>query len=550
MIRLKRSLLVLALAGLLVQGVEAQRGQPVAREGTVLCLVRDASNGATLTGVLVMAAPSQIGGGRVTRATTGTGGTASLTLPTGAYSIYATLRGYSSATCKETQNHSVDQISTMVDSGSSTRCTIEMWPHASVSGLASDEQGRAVADARVTLLEPFIRNGNITYRRLTSGSTDAEGRFSLSVSRPGAYRILVSRSTPKPGQQAYAYYPNAESLAESSSLVVEPTRSPQVCNVTFAGGQRGEISGRVVSSAGLPVEAEVYETIGTSDVPVSLARVGPDGRFSFPGLPIADYEIRVQLKKPGETAPTPGQTDASHEVLFAAQQVGLSTAAPRAEPTLVMSEGFHIVGALTLPLSAPTDAKQSIIGQQVFALSLERGAVTDAMPAVITKDLTFRTPALRPGKYVLSIPRTGGWFPNVIRLGSLDITGRSIDLRADTAGVDVRLVQVPGSIAVTVTAMDGRPDPRAWCSVFPVDETSRRVVPGANPQIVVGAPTDVNGHCVIRVPEGDYVAVAISPLPDERWQSLDALSSLASAGTRVRVDAGKQTTVQLRGVRR
>jgi hypothetical protein len=181
------------------------------------------------------------------------------------------------------------------------------WPH--VSGVVTDDSGRAVPGARVWMLNTA-----------DTVATDREGKFSLPYVPPGIYHVLASDSTL--AQEGVARTVDARlSLLAAGEWSVDlhlHSRAevlPLVCPSKSYRAGTGVLMARVVDAEGHRVvsphiEVESPEAVTLRDSAVALARPlrrsgegGYDGRFVICGAAL-DRPLLLRASKGNDSAET------------------------------------------------------------------------------------------------------------------------------------------------------------------------------------------------------------------------------------------------------
>ncbi|KFA87029.1 hypothetical protein Q664_50615 [Archangium violaceum Cb vi76] len=137
-----------------------------------------------------------------------------------------------------------------------------------VEGELVDEEGQPVAQALVSLWSSEASSD----LELESGTTDAQGRFSLIAPRPGRYRVSAELED--------------HSFAHATARVVEVGPEGARVRLRFEAGH--SLSGIVVDLQGRPVpgavvgfQSEHRSIMHSRYEPEVRATTGPDGRFTF-----------------------------------------------------------------------------------------------------------------------------------------------------------------------------------------------------------------------------------------------------------------------------
>ena len=108
----------------------------------------------------------------------------------GKYQLSAERRGFASQQYQQHENFSTAiAAGPALDSGN---IVFRIVPDASFSGRIADEQGDAVANARVMLIREQVAEGRAIKALVANVATDDQGRYHFGHLKPGAYYLAVS----------------------------------------------------------------------------------------------------------------------------------------------------------------------------------------------------------------------------------------------------------------------------------------------------------------------------------------------------------------------
>jgi subtilisin family serine protease len=138
-------------------------------------------------------------------------------------------------------------------------------PTGTLTGVVTDAAGNPLAGARVEVSGPFSRET----------LTDDTGRYSL-VLPVGTYRVTASRFG-------------------SGTVVVEAVGVGEggttVQDFVLPSVPSYAVTGRVTDSSGAPIASA---TVTVLDTPLAPLVTGTDGRYGFAGIPVGEYDVRVE----------------------------------------------------------------------------------------------------------------------------------------------------------------------------------------------------------------------------------------------------------------
>ena len=151
-----------------------------------------------------------------------------------------------------------------------------------VEGEVVDEEGQPVPRARMSLW-----SDTPTVRLIAQGTTDARGRFSFAVPRPGRYQVSAEL------QDAF--------FALAATRAVEVGPGGARVRLAFEAGHA--LSGVVVDTQGKPLKdvlvhfhSELRSPAHTWGEPRVETRTGPDGRFTFASVSGNAVALSVHLE--------------------------------------------------------------------------------------------------------------------------------------------------------------------------------------------------------------------------------------------------------------
>ncbi len=297
---------------------------PTPRDGRLTVLVVS-DTGDPLPGVRIEVASAGVADDTFS-ATTGAEGRASLDhLPVGRADVLAWLdgmaRGWSPADI----------------AAQPTKLRIVLGPGASLRGVVVDEAGDPIAHARVevrsTLDEPAPP---------WTATTDDDGRFTLTSLRPGPQRVEV--------------------VAEGYERIGQRLDSRTDEEVRVVLRRTGAIAGQVLGPDGRPHAGATVVLAGSGVWPPRSLDSGPDGNFSFEGVPGGIYEVRAR-----------------HDDLVADPREGIAlTPGGHIDLTLRLASGAALLGrVIARDGGAPIENAEVVATEEALAFQ-PLAATTDA----------------------------------------------------------------------------------------------------------------------------------------------------------------------------
>jgi uncharacterized protein (DUF2141 family) len=499
---------------------------------------------------------------------------------------------------------------TAIDGQRSPLVTIRLQKHGAIEGRVIDEFDEPVAGMGVR----FGRK--VSHDRWQIGGalvrTDDRGTFTFPNLLPGEYFVFVpsfiaSRlRTPRDDGSGGATLTIADSLVNLSASAQAPklladgrclaypavfspagTNPGSAVRVVLGTGEvrRGldvhlapveaaRVTGTVVSAQG-PMTATVKlmraDVMGVQpEIEAARTSSAADGRFEFPCVPRGAYVVSV-LKESASPAPA----GPSVEI-----RTGSEVLAVNARPSAPAQRTVSSLSA-SLPLSVGRD---DITGVTVFlknGVRISGRVVLDGLasqqppefmqrtvqfvapdrrtlpyrPASVGPDLTFSTPEIQPGRYLLYFVTPPHWQVRSAMLEGRDISDEPFDLGDAPVGDVVitltnRATRVSGAVRTSAGQLaQGSPvivfstNPKHWQSISARRVKLTRTMPTGT---YVFAGSNYTGSAAL--PAGEYYLVAPVQEPAENWQDPAELAQLAIYATRVTVTEGMPVAQDLRTV--
>nr|WP_284694517.1 carboxypeptidase-like regulatory domain-containing protein [Geomonas sp. Red32] len=306
----------------------------------------------------------------------------------------------------------------------------------SISGTVRNRAGAPIAGVRVSASEAA------TGERGDSGTSDAEGRYTIMSLRVGNYRLSADGST---AGYVETKLPQPVAIAETGA---------QAENVDFVLFQGGEISGRVTDPDGNPV---LWMSVAAYD-PVTWDEIGStstemDGRYRLAGLPEGKYSIRFEQY--GSKYPV--QWYKKKFKREEAAQVDVSGTAAVTGVDTVMVPGMALSGTVTdTNGGALADTKVEVYG----------GSEDEPFATTNTDSGgKYTVAALAPGFYRLRFSHEGfvpRWTGGSDRRSATPVRVGDSDL----AGINAALVKASGTFSGKLMNPEGHKVGQAWLTVL------------------------------------------------------------------------------------
>lgn len=448
-----------------------------------------------------------------------------------------------------------------------TNVVVMLSRFAVIGGTVRDERSEPAVGLTVRLLRS---DGRSRWAGSANAQTDDRGMYRFSGLLPGDYRVWVPSSPArKPGSEDYpaTFAPAVRRPDGARTVSVESGAVAEGIDVALSAVRAGRLSGRLVgpSVSGIPVQLVLaHAGYLTGDIVVASATSGAAGQFTFPRVAAGDYEIRVLQAPRAQPAPARTEINTGSERLTVPNSPAAAAAAVPAGPTLWVSMPVSLTGEDLSNVDVPIRTGRRVSGRVTFVGSAAPpqnlanvavmmqpvdGRPTAFLPGRIGRDLTFTTPELPSGSYVVSVAPIESWTLERAELGGRDVSDLAFELGNDPIE-DVVLTFTDRAPVVSgvVRGADGLVASDALVVAFPTDRALWSV--GWSPRRMKSAHTDSNGAFSLGVPAGAYYVAALDESLADGWNEIDSLATLAGSARRVDLDSGGKTTLNLSLMRR
>ena len=294
----------------------------------------------------------------------------------------------------------------------------------------------------------------------------------------------------------------------------------------------------------------------TSDSEFDVATVvtGPDGSFTFFGVPPGQFLLRAQKEGRANTA--------ENAAMMAMMGMGRGAAPPGPAKSVFgqatiavgstdvegvvfqLAEGVTVGGRMEFTSATGRAQPPQLTNIQVRLLPADgRSSFRMGGAARVTASGAFETVPYGPGKYFLQIDGVPGpWQVKSATVGGRDVLDAAVDVRdANIGGVVVTVTDEAFSLTGTVTPAAGQTVADAVVLLFPADYRAW-IENGMNPRRSrSGRPNPAGAYTFPVLPAGDYLVVAVDRSDEGNLQDPAYIEALSRLGTRVSVVSAKQT---------
>ncbi len=433
-----------------------------------------------------------------------------------------------------------------------------------ITGRVLDENGRAVAGARVEALQEQFLEGRVRWREQMSHiaighdgfRTDDRGVYRIFGLLPGEYVIAVPPKE-KPGMDsvlrlatAPGYFPNADSLSGAARVKVEWGEEKQGVDVRLVTAPSTSVHGRVLSTDGRvscsSCTIEVYRRDGRSVRQVGSRSKTGRGMFSLFGLPPGQYIAVARLydRRTGSQA-------------FGRQPFTVSEG--KVETLEIVAHGGRtIVGRLVL--LDPPDSMGDESGAWSSEVQLEadyldppenrRTRVMFAKVEGMGREGPFELTAV-PGRYRLMMFGPKGAYVKGVEIDGRPVPGSKLTVPRSgiSGGVVVTMSFATGTVreledgesSVALLGKGGLLPPASTVWLLPTedDSPSRRWFSGT---------VRKGGFEITAVPPGEYEAFAFPDAAGYGIEDPRYRKKLARYGRKVEVKSGETAVLDLQAM--
>ncbi len=409
-----------------------------------------------------------------------------------------------------------------------------------IAGTVTDEFGDPVVGARVRALRSRYVRGR---RELAPAGfvpvTDDLGQFRVYGLTPGEYAVSASvRSAAEdvresePGY-AVTFFPGTTVTAEIQWLHVDAGQSVTSLIIPLVPSRVFHVSGIALDRAGRPMGSGVVNvTDRIINAPVGSGLIGRDGAFRVSDLAPGDYLLSSDYF---------GSTTDAPQIARLAITVRASDIT---DIRLTPLDSGHIRGRLRLADNGGATAPPiSALSFDLVRLS-DDGLDAHRPVAIVSRQMTFEFKTF-VGR-VLPRPRglPNNWAVSSVRAGERDVTDTGIDVTPSLLPIDVS-VEITDRFPRIVGAVrdsGGKTVPSYSVLVFS-KTPSRWNYPSR--YVFHSTPRLNSGFEVGPLPPGEYYAVAVSRLGDDRWAEPDYLESLVQRSVTLSLNENEVREVNL-----
>ena len=440
-----------------------------------------------------------------------------------------------------------------------------------ITGRVFDSFGEPVAEISVTAWRvEYFGAGERNLRSVRSVETNDLGDYRLFGLAPGKYYVSAgARGTyVSPGEGgrpvttpigsvglAPTFHPGTANGLEAQPVVVRVNEDSPGTNIRMQTMSFTRVAGVVHNSSGLPVRDGVVmvnpsRADGAFYMSMNMSETDANGRFVIPAVPPGEYRIDVQPKARLEAIGSGGSISDAWKISGESASVPLTLAGePLLDLQIVTGAGARLAGRVLLddvPVSPPFASKLQIVALPVVARGISQQIQSTGGP--VAPDGSFVLPAANGPRLIRVYGFSAGTMSlqRVVAVGA-DVTDSGVDVGSEgITGIEVRLTSKLSLVSGVVTDATGKPAPEATVIVYSNDR--QHWMNMQNRRVTSARVTSVDGHFVLTgLPEGRYLAVAVTEFDRGQWADPDNLERLRPLATPFSLlDAEKLTLTLVR----
>ena len=377
--------------------------------------------------------------------------------------------------------------------------------------------------------------------RRPMGNGQTLGEFHLEAfGKVGPGAVLDEASGVVRSVYGTTYFSRAAIIDEATPVMVGSGEERLGVDLSLLRVQPTRVSGTISTPDG-PVALQGLVLVSPS--PAGWVARGPEtavasavsdtqGRFTFLGVPAGRYLLRA-VRSSGTDATNAG---------FAELPIDVS-AAPTDDLRVTLQAGKNVRGRLQFGDPAVKADPQTLL----VSLQPVSGMLAESLPPVRPNaEGAFQTQRHPPGRYILTVAGDAGWSVKSVRVGTIDVTDKALDLdQAENSEAVVTLTNKQASVAGTVD--DAAPVHSIIIVAFPAAYEEWMAAGFAVRRLRTAFVNAKRQFAIDDLPNGTYLMTAvIGAVP--RLETPETIERLSRRATRVVVPEAGRLQVQLRAV--
>lgn len=424
---------------------------------------------------------------------------------------------------------------------------------AEFEALRNDPASRA---AYMTAVESFSGSGAPMSGAGSSRSL-AVGDFLLSLTAPGL--APFARGNGPVLMYETQFYPNVSTASAAQAISVKAGEERSGIEFAMKPVRTRQVSGTVTGpggpAAGLVLRLGQNDDSVLHETEVATTISGPNGAFTFLGVPPGQYIVRVM-----RVGRLPRMTTAVGSVMRTEQAIGSSP-----DPTLWASVPVSVGDADVTDLGVALNTGARTNGRIVFAGTGAKPTTAQLASIEITFELadgrrpsgygddrlrpggeTFVTPELAPGKYLIRTSSLPSWRMKSAIAGEREISDVPLVVDGrEIPPITITFTDRPGASLSGTVRVSGSTPADATVLLFPVERDAWLDYGNTPRRLRRARVAQASAYAFTDVPHGDYFVAALADDRSADWRDQKHLDAVARVATRVTVADEESKTLDL-----
>jgi uncharacterized protein (DUF2141 family) len=386
--------------------------------------------------------------------------------------------------------------------------------------------------------------------------TFAVGDLLLSLAAPGL--APVARGDGPVLMYETQFYPNVTTASAAQAIRVQAGEERGGIDFAMKPIRTRRVSGTVTGpggpAAGLVLRLGQNDDSVLHDTEVATTISGPNGAFTFLGVPPGQYTVRVlRVGRPPQMTTTVGSVIRSEQGIGSSPDPTLWANVPvsvgDADVTdvgVTLNTGVRTSGRIVFAGTAKPTTAQLASLEIAFELADGRRPSRFGDDRLRPAGETFVTPELAPGKYLIRTSSLPSWRMKSAVAGERDISDVPLVVDGrEIPPITITFTDRPSaSLSGTVRA-SGSPAADAMVLVFPIERDAWLDYGNTPRRLRRARVTHTGAYAITDVPRGDYHVAALADDRSEDWRDPKHLDAVARVATRVTIADDESKTLDL-----
>jgi hypothetical protein len=530
-------------------------------------------------------------------------------VPPGKYRVTMTRSGYVPAEYGQRRPEGTGFPLTVTAGQPVPTLSIPMTPTGAISGLVTDNQGRALANATVQTVKISYQSGQRILNVTKSIRTNDLGEYRLFWLSPGSYYVnviapgnrnyqvsgLIMNANPAgPGftgafltwddpmvqvrpfdslvadNQSYVpiYYPGVSDLAKAEIVDVRPNNDTKGINIRVTPVAALRVQGRVTNGVNAqPLSSLQVALLSTNAMQANNYGVSgnADGTFVFPKVVPGTYVLFAKATGGLSGSMRVDLTNKDTESLVVALQPGFSIQGRiRFEEAATIPRDVNLSAfGFAMRFDPPILGQTTVLVSMPGGFSNQRFTAPEPNVRNVSSDGTFtltdvpagtyRTyvspilvPSPAPGVFPAPLPpNMQGLFVKSVRLGQADVRDGQLRI-TDSPQEQLEIVIGTNSTTLEGRIVSSSQQPSPGSTILLVPDAAR----GSRTDLYRAATADNDGRFrFASVPPGDYAVLAWEDIEPRSWEDPDFLMRYEAELKAIQLEPGRTLNIDLTALR-